>query len=86
MDLKVVAINKSNGHLQLKLFKGEQNKIIDDIHNPTRLENEVLDFDGRIAKSSRPNGNAFKNFSIVRSEDYTPSLFESLPTMLYVAT
>ncbi|GBB94604.1 hypothetical protein RclHR1_02390010 [Rhizophagus clarus] len=77
MDLKVVAINKSNGHLQLKLFKGEQNKIIDDIHNPTRLENEVLDFDGRIAKSSRPNGNAFKNFSIVRSEDYTPSLFEA---------
>ncbi|CAB4439083.1 unnamed protein product [Rhizophagus irregularis] len=65
MDLKVVAINKSNGHLQLKLFKGEQNKIIDDIHNPTRLENEVLDFDGRVAKSSRPNGNAFKNFSIV---------------------
>ncbi|PKY38610.1 hypothetical protein RhiirA4_148567 [Rhizophagus irregularis] len=77
MDLKVVAINKSNGHLQLKLFKGEQNKIIDDIHNPTRLENEVLDFDGRVAKSSRPNGNAFKNFSIVRSEDYTPSLFEA---------
>ncbi|GES97845.1 hypothetical protein RCL_jg3613.t2 [Rhizophagus clarus] len=76
MDLKVVAINKSNGHLQLKLFKGEQNKIIDDIHNPTRLENEVLDFDGRIAKSSRPNGNAFKNFSI----------YLSLPTMLYVAT
>ncbi|GBB86707.1 hypothetical protein RclHR1_01310003 [Rhizophagus clarus] len=77
MDLKVVAINKSNGHLQLELFKGEQSKIIYDIHNPTRLENEVLDFDGRVAKSSRPNGNAFKNFSIVRSDDYSPSLFEA---------
>ncbi|RIA93179.1 hypothetical protein C1645_819713 [Glomus cerebriforme] len=77
MDLKVVAINKSNGHLQLKLFKGKQNKIINDINNPTRLEHEVLDFDGRVAKDSRPNGNAFKNFSIVRSEDYTPSLFEA---------
>ncbi|CAG8485348.1 4366_t:CDS:2 [Funneliformis mosseae] len=77
MDLKVVAVNKSNGHLQFKLIKDEQDKIINDIHNPTRLENEVLDFDGRVAKSSRPNGNAFKNFSIVRSEDYTPSLFEA---------
>jgi len=63
--------------LQFKLIKDEQDKIINDIHNPTRLENEVLDFDGRVAKGSRPNGNAFKNFSIVRSEDYTPSLFEA---------
>jgi hypothetical protein len=63
--------------LQLELFKGEHSKIIADIHNPTRLENEVLDFDGRVAKGSRPNGNAFKNFSIVRSEEYSPSLFEA---------
>ncbi|CAB4487177.1 hypothetical protein RhiirA1_436033 [Rhizophagus irregularis] len=77
MDLKVVGINKSNGHLKLELFKGEQSKTIDGINNPTRLENEVLDFDGRVAKSSRPNGNAFKNFSIARSGDYSPSLFEA---------
>ncbi|CAG8454461.1 8781_t:CDS:2 [Funneliformis caledonium] len=77
MDLKVIAINQSNGHLDFKLIKDGEDKIITDIHKPTRLENEVLDFDGRVAKGSRPNGNAFKNFKIVRSEDYTPSLFDA---------
>ncbi|CAG8465579.1 593_t:CDS:2 [Funneliformis mosseae] len=77
MDLKVVGINQSNGHLDFMLTKDGEDKIIKDVYKPTRLENEVLDFDGRVAKSSRPNSNAFKNFRIIRSEDYTPSLFET---------
>ncbi|CAI2183200.1 10133_t:CDS:2 [Funneliformis geosporum] len=77
MDLKVIAINQSNGHMDFKLIKDGEEIIINDINKPTRLENEVLDFDGRVAKGSRPNGNAFKNFRIVRSEGYTPSLFEA---------
>ncbi|CAG8566420.1 2293_t:CDS:2 [Acaulospora morrowiae] len=77
MDVKVISINESNGHLQIKLIKGKQSKTLDDIHNPTRLENELLDFDGQVPKKSRPNGNAFKNFSIQRSAEYTPSLFEA---------
>ncbi|CAG8530167.1 15697_t:CDS:2 [Acaulospora colombiana] len=77
MDVKVISIDKSNGHLQIKLIKGKQSKTIDNIHNPTRLENELLDFDGQVPRKSRPNGNAFKNFSIQRSAEYTPSLFEA---------
>ncbi|CAG8777808.1 14099_t:CDS:2, partial [Dentiscutata erythropus] len=76
MDLKVIAVDKSNGNLTIKFQKGKQSKTINDIANPTRLENELLNFDGRVPKESRPNGNAFKNFSIVRSPEYAPSLFE----------
>ncbi|KAF0382298.1 cysteine proteinase [Gigaspora margarita] len=76
MDLKVIAVDKTNGNLTINFQKGKLNKTINDIVNPTRLEHELLDFDGRVPKKSRPNGNAFKNFSIVRSPEYTPSLFE----------
>ncbi|KAI8824839.1 ASXH domain-containing protein [Fimicolochytrium jonesii] len=37
-----------------------------DITNPTRLETYILDQDGRVAKSRRPNGNAWKSMVLVR--------------------
>ncbi|CAG8465124.1 3967_t:CDS:2 [Diversispora eburnea] len=77
MDLKVTAVNESNGRLQIMLIKSNQSKLIDDVVNPTRLEHDLLDWDGQVPRQSRPNGNAFKNFSIQRSAGYTPSLFEA---------
>ncbi|CAG8794223.1 3187_t:CDS:2, partial [Dentiscutata erythropus] len=77
MDLKIISVNESNGHLQIMLMKEDKSKIIDEVHNPTRLEHELLDWDGQVPRQSRPNGNAFKNFTIQRSPDYTPSLFEA---------
>ncbi|CAB4402921.1 unnamed protein product [Rhizophagus irregularis] len=64
-------------HLKLELLEGEQSKIKDDIHQSNSSGNKVLDFDGCVTKGSRHNGNASKNFSTVRSEDYSPSLFEA---------
>jgi len=39
------------------------------ISSPSMLETGLLDMDGRVDKSSRPNGNAWKNFTIWRWRD-----------------
>ena len=49
---------------------------IDGIENPTTLETKLLDEDGRIAKSQRPNGNAFKSIRIIRKNEDIGSLFD----------
>ena len=36
------------------------------INCPTMLENGILDIDGRMKKSQRPNGNAWKCFNVWR--------------------
>jgi len=37
-----------------------------DITSPTMLETGLLDLDGRIERSKRPNGNAWKTFTVHR--------------------
>ncbi|KAJ7595095.1 hypothetical protein C8J56DRAFT_855817 [Mycena floridula] len=39
------------------------------ISSPTMLENGVLDVDGRIDRTKRPNGNAWKSFTVFRWRD-----------------
>lgn len=39
------------------------------ISSPTQLENGVLDLDGRVEKTRRPNGNAWKCFTVWRWRD-----------------
>ncbi|CAH1761547.1 8574_t:CDS:2 [Entrophospora sp. SA101] len=75
-ELEVLRVNRNNGCMAVKFGKGKNFRVIEDVQRPTSLEKEILDFDGRIPKSSRPHGNAFKNLSIVKSESYKPSLFE----------
>jgi hypothetical protein len=50
--------------------------VIDEVENPTALETRILDEDGRIAKSNRPNGNAFKSIRVVRRSEDIGSLFD----------
>jgi hypothetical protein len=50
--------------------------IIDSIENPTTLETKLLDIDGRVKKSERPNGNAFKSIRIFRGSEDIGSLFD----------
>ncbi|CAJ0768614.1 19499_t:CDS:1, partial [Entrophospora sp. SA101] len=68
--------NRNNGCMTVRIGTDEKTKVIEDVQRPTSLENEILDFDGRIPKVSRPHGNAFKNLSIVKSESYKPTIFE----------
>ncbi|KIJ37525.1 hypothetical protein M422DRAFT_231568 [Sphaerobolus stellatus SS14] len=42
---------------------------IDSIANPTQLETAFLDTDGRVTKSKRPNGNAWKSIGLWRWRD-----------------
>lgn len=37
-----------------------------DISSPSQLENGVLDTDGRVERARRPNGNAWKCFTVWR--------------------
>jgi hypothetical protein len=50
--------------------------VIDSIENPTTLETKLLDVDGRVKKSERPNGNAFKIIRIIRGSEDIGSLFD----------
>ena len=50
--------------------------LIDGIENPTMLETKLLDEDGRVSRSLRPNGNAFKAIRIVRGTEDIGSLFD----------
>lgn len=50
--------------------------IIEGIENPSTLETRLLDEDGRIPKSQRPNGNAFKCIRIIRKNEDIGSLFD----------
>jgi hypothetical protein len=49
---------------------------VDGIENPTTLETRILDEDGRITRSNRPNGNAFKSIRIIRGSEDIGSLFD----------
>ena len=42
------------------------------ISSPTMLESGLLDVDGRVDKSRRPNGNAWKSFTVWRWRVPTP--------------
>ena len=50
--------------------------ILEGIENPTTLETKLLDEDGRIPKSERPNGNAFKCIRIIRKNEDIGTLFD----------
>ena len=50
--------------------------VIDGIDNPTLLETKLLDQDGRLPKSKRPNANAFKSIRIIRGSEDIGSLFD----------
>ena len=50
--------------------------VIGGVDNPTTLETQLLDEDGRIARGKRPNGNAFKAIRIVRGTEDIGSLFD----------
>jgi hypothetical protein len=50
--------------------------VLKDIENPTTLETRLLDEDGRVGRSDRPNGNAFKAMRIVRGNEDIGSLFD----------
>ena len=50
--------------------------MLEGIENPTTLETKLLDEDGRIPKSQRPNGNAFKSIRIIRKNEDIGSLFD----------
>jgi len=49
---------------------------IEGIENPSTLETKLLDEDGRIPRSYRPNGNAFKAIRIIRGSEDIGSLFD----------
>ena len=55
---------------------GTEPVVIDGVDNPTLLEKRLLDQDGRVPKSKRPNGNAFKSIRIVRGSEDIGSLFD----------
>jgi hypothetical protein len=55
---------------------GSKPVVIDKIENPTTLETRLLDEDGRVRKSSRPNGNAFKSIRVIRGTEDIGSLFD----------
>jgi hypothetical protein len=55
---------------------GLQPIVISDVENPTALETRLLDEDGRIARSNRPNGNAFKSIRVIRRSEDIGSLFD----------
>jgi hypothetical protein len=50
--------------------------MLEGIENPTTLETKLLDEDGRVPKSQRPNGNAFKSIRIIRKNEDIGSLFD----------
>ena len=58
------------------LRAGIEPVVIEDIENPTTLETKLLDLDGRVLKSYRPNGNAFKSIRIIRGSEDIGSLFD----------
>ena len=55
---------------------GLQPVVISDVENPSALETRLLDEDGRIARSKRPNGNAFKSIRVIRRSEDIGSLFD----------
>jgi len=58
------------------LRAGLEPLILEGIENPTTLETELLDEDGRIPKYQRPNGNAFKCIRIIRKNEDIGTLFD----------
>lgn len=50
--------------------------VIETVDNPTTLETQLLDEDGRIPRGKRPNGNAFKAIRVVRRAEDIGSLFD----------
>jgi len=55
---------------------GLQPIIIDQVENPSALESRLLDEDGRITRSNRPNGNAFKSIRVIRGSEDIGRLFD----------
>ncbi|KAJ3034993.1 hypothetical protein HDV00_004404 [Rhizophlyctis rosea] len=53
---KDVKIMRSNGKIVVHCDK----RVWKNIDTPTRIENLILDYDGRVMKGERPNGNAWK--------------------------
>ncbi|KAI9138861.1 hypothetical protein BKA69DRAFT_1088994 [Paraphysoderma sedebokerense] len=51
-------------------------KTFTNITTPTQLETKILDHDARISKKNRPNGNAFKSFSLSRGNVEKGKLFD----------
>ena len=45
----------------------QSSTVLPNIFSPSLLETELLDADGRVEKAKRPNGNAWKSFSVWRS-------------------
>jgi len=58
------------------LKSGSKAVVFEDIETPTTLETKLLDEDGRVARSERPNGNAFKVIRIIRGTEDIGSLFD----------
>jgi len=50
--------------------------VIEGVDNPSLLETRLLDQDGRVPRSKRPNGNAFKSIRIIRGSEDIGSLFD----------
>ncbi|KAJ3038093.1 hypothetical protein HDV00_000976 [Rhizophlyctis rosea] len=59
---KDVKIMESDGSITVCCGK----EVWKDVRAPTMIENLVLDFDGRLARGERPNGNAWKSISLIR--------------------
>jgi len=55
---------------------GTEPYVIDGVDNPSLLETKLLDQDGRVPKSQRPNVNAFKSIRIIRGSEDIGSLFD----------
>ena len=58
------------------LKSGTTPLVIENIETPSMLETHLLDEDGRIDRSTRPNGNAFKVIRITRGTEDIGSLFD----------
>jgi hypothetical protein len=55
---------------------GAEPFVIDKVENLCELETKLLDEDGRINKSNRPNGNVSKSIRIIRGGKDIGSLFD----------
>ncbi|KAI8801690.1 Asx homology domain-containing protein [Cladochytrium replicatum] len=53
-----------------------ESRLFKNVINLGELETAFLDYDGRVKKGERPNGNAWKSFTLKRGKDFLGRLFD----------
>ncbi|KAG1444088.1 hypothetical protein G6F56_010436 [Rhizopus delemar] len=71
---KTMKVLKANGLSGITIQIDDE--VFQDFETPTALETKILDYQGKVAKEKRPNGNAFKSIRLIRAGKDMGRLFD----------